>query len=448
MHKEMLDEAEKLASFRDWKELRSMLATMHPYDLAKLIASSEKGAMMFRALPEDMAADVFSHLEPDQQDHLLKKLTDKETEELLAEMSPDDRTALFEELPAKVTRKLFDLLSPEDLKEVRGLLGYPEKSVGRVMTPDYVSVRPEMTVAQTLQKIRKRGNDSETTHMLYVTDAKGKLVDELRLRKVLLASPRTRVRSLMDGNFVAVSALEPRERAYELIKQYDLTALPVVDSKGGLVGIVTVDDLIDIAEEEVTEDFHKIAGMEVGEQGLDSDIKNLSARFLYRKRVSWLTIFVFMNVFAGLIIASFEVLIAEKTALLFFLPLLIASGGNAGSQAAMLVIRAMATNQVKLKDWTRMFTKEIGVSLALGLTMGMAVSILGFVRAGYIIGIIAAVSMICIVVVGSLVGMSLPFIFTKFKKDPATASAPFITSIADICGVLIYFTIASQVLGV
>jgi len=310
------------------------------------------------------------------------------------------------------------------------------------MTPEYVAVRPHFTVEETLAHIRQYGHDSETLNVIYVVDDKWQLLDGLRIREVILASPEQRISDLMDYKYDSLNAFDDQEAAVTAFKKYDRVVLPVVDTKGILLGIVTVDDILDIAEEEGTEDFQRFGAVQ------DAIISPLQATvsFLYRKRVLWLLALVFVNVFSGAVIQNFENVLAQTLSLVFFLPLLIDSGGNAGSQSATLMIRALAVGDVQLRDWTKLLGKELIVSLLLGLTMALGVSFISAFRAPEIM-LVLGITMTLIVIVGSLLGMLLPFIFTKLKMDPATASAPLITSLADILGVLIYFTVASKLLG-
>ena len=430
---------------RDWGALRDALAVWPAPEVGDLLLHLRKPdrVLLFRVLPRDLAEDVFAFLKTDQKNALLADLTDEETRHLLAALPPDDRTQILSELPGQVTQRLLNLLNPQDLREARQLLGYPEESVGRLMTPDYVAIRPEWSVDQALAHIRRHGHDSETINRVYVVDRQWRLLDDIELRRLILADPDTPVEEIMDHSFVNLSAFADREEAVRLIRRYDQVALPVLDSNGVLVGIVTVDDLLDVAEAEVTEDFHKVGS--VGP--IRMSLLEASVGFLYRRRIGWLLALVVMNIFSGAGIAYFEDTITATIALVFFLPLLIDSAGNAGSQSATLMVRAMATGDVKTRDWLRMAGKELGVAAALALTMAAAVSVVGIFRGGVEVGIVVALTMAIIVVVGSLVGMSLPFLLTRLRLDPATASAPLVTSIADISGVLIYFSIASWILG-
>jgi magnesium transporter len=434
-----------LIDAREWDELRLAIADWHPPEIADLLLHLRKNdrVLFFRALPRSLAAAAFSHLSAEQQDDLLRDLTDEETRHLLENLSPDDRTHLLEELPGKATQRLLNLLGTEDLEEARWLLGYPEDSVGRLMTPDYVAVHPEWTVDDALQHIRTFGRDSETINRIYVVDGDWHLLDDITLRHLILAPPDAAVADIMDRTFASVHAAADREEAVRIIRKYDQVALPVLDSDGVLVGIVTVDDLLDVAEAEATEDFHKVGS--VGP--IRTSIRDAGLGILYQRRVGWLMILVFINIFSGEAIAAFEDTIEAVVALVFFLPLLIDSGGNAGSQSATLMVRALATGDVRSRDWFRLFGKEIGVALLLGVTMAAGVAAIALYRAPEILVVVAA-TMTLIVLWGSVVGMSLPFLLTRVGRDPAAASAPLITSIADISGVLIYFSIATWYLGI
>jgi magnesium transporter len=429
---------------RDWASLREAVADWPAPEVADLLLTLPKAdrVLLYRVLPREQAAEAFSHLEPQEQDHLLRDLTDEETRHLLEELSPDDRTHLLTELPSRVTQAMFELLDSEDLKEARWLLGYPEDSVGRLMTPDYVAVRPHWTVAQALRQVRRKGKDSETISRIYVVDDDWVLLDDIELRRMILADPEVSVSDIMDHSFVSVSAFEEREEAVRRIRRYDITAIPVLDSAGVIVGIVTVDDVLDVAEEEATEDFHKVGS--VGP--IRISLRDAPVSMLYQRRIGWLMTLVFVNILSGAGIAAFEDTIAATVALVFFLPVLIGSGGNAGSQSATLMIRALATGDVRAADWLRLVGKEVSVALLLGLTMAAGVAAIAAIRAPEVL-VVVALTMTIIVLVGCLVGMSMPFLLTRFGRDPATASTPLITSIADISGVVIYFSIATWLLG-
>ena len=438
----------ELISKKEWKKIRQEINKLDPADIAELIeALPQEGddIILFRLLPYEISRDTFQLLEYDKQEELLEKLATQQhlLAKLLNDLAPDDRTALFEELPGTVTQRLIQLLTPEERKTSVQLLGYPEDSIGRLMTTDYIAIKPDMTITQTIGHIRQFGKDSETLNVVYVVDDELKLIDEIRLREILLAKPDQSITELMDNRFVSLNVLEDQESAISVFHDYDRVALPVINSEGILLGIVTFDDVMDVEQEEATEDFHKFGSI----QDLIFNPAKAKVSLLYRKRIVWLVILVFMNVFSGAAIAGFEDTIQAMVSLVFFLPLLIDSGGNAGAQSATLMVRALATGDVMIKDWFRLIGKELIVALLLGVTMAFAVGLVASFRAPDII-VVVALSMICTVLIGSIIGLSLPFIFTIFKKDPATASAPLITSLADISGVLIYFSIATSYLGI
>jgi magnesium transporter len=445
MSVEIRPEVLDLIERRRWDELRRSLASWPAAEVADLLLHLRKGdrVLLFRSLPREEAADAFAHLSVEEQDALLEDLTDEETRHLLADLPPDDRTHLLEELPGQITRRLLNLLPPDDLKEARWLLGYPEESVGRLMTPEYVAVRREWSVQQAIEHIRTQGRDSETINRIFITDDTGHLLDDVELRHFVLAPPDATVADLMDHSVASISAFVDREEAVALIRRYDQFVLPVVDSGGVLLGIVTVDDIFDVAEEEATEDFHRVGSVDP----VRTSLREASVFLLYRARIGWLLVLVFMNIFSGAGIAAFEETLTAVFALAFFLPLLIASGGNAGSQSATLMVRALATGDVRMRDWFKMLGKELSVAALLGGSMAIGVSLISVARAPEI-AVVVAITMVAIVVVGSLIGMSLPFLLTRVGRDPATASAPLVTSLSDVAGVLIYFSVATWYLGI
>lgn len=415
-------------------------------EVADYILSLDKPhqILVYRALPRSRAADVFAYFEPEDQDAFLEALTDADTRVLLADLSPDDRTAMLQELPATVTRKLLQLLSPEDLAESRQLLGYPEESVGRLMTPDYIRIRAEWTCDHALEHIRKFGRDSEVFNILYVTDSNGKLVDVLRMRRLIMAPPSTVIQDMLNYKFVSISAYADREVAVEQIQRYDVNALPVVDSEGVLVGIVTVDDIMDVAEEEATEDIQK--GVAVAP--LETRYSAASPSRLFRKRIGWLLILIFVNLISAGVISSYEDYVKEFITLALFMPLVIASGGNCGSQSATLMVRAISTSDLELRDWFKAVSKETFVGLLLGVAMAVIAAIVGQLYGGdFHIAMIVGLSMISIVFVANTFGALLPFVLSRLKIDPATASSPLITSLMDVLGLMIYFSIAAAVLS-
>lgn len=411
-------------------------------DLLMELSEEEQG-IFFRLLNREQAAEVFSYLDITSQSNLLKTFTNENIKAILQDLPPDDRTAFLEELPAEVTRNLLNLLSPEDLKETRTLLGYPEDSVGRLMTPDYVALKPYITVETALYEIRLSGKSKETIDRIYIVDDNFELIDDIPLKDLIFADPDKKIEEIMDFNYIAISAYKDKEEAVEIMKKYDLIALPVVDSKGMLVGIITHDDILDVAEKEATEDIQKIAAV----APLDLPYDKTSIWTLYRKRVLWLFFLLVAYFFSSTLISQYENLLNEIIALSFFLPMLIGSGGNAGSQSSTLIVRALALKEIEAKDWLRIFLKE----LFIGLLLGVSLSIILFLRSatwkGIAIGLIVSLSLILIVIWANLIGALLPLFLSNFKIDPAVASSPFVTTLIDGTGIFIYFTVASIIIG-
>ena len=438
-------DVKQLIEERQWQVLKEELKAMPIPDIADLLLEMNKGerVLLFRVLPRNISSDVFSYMFHEHRNALLKELTDEETRNLLSNLRPDDRTTLFEELPGQVTQKLLNLLSPQDIKEARLLLGYPEKSVGRLMTPDYVAVRPEWTVEQALQQIRQKGKDSETLNVIYVTDQKWQLLDALDLHRFILSSPEAKVSDLMDYNFIALSAFDDREESVHAMQKYDVFVLPVVDSEGVLLGIVTADDIMDVAEEEATEDFYRTAAV----NPMKSSYREAGIWELISKRISWLLILVLVSILSANIIGYFEDVLESLIILTIFIPLLIGTGGNAGAQSATLMVRALATGDVEIDQWFKTINKEMLVGLALGIIMGIAGFILGYIKGGYEIAIIIGITMVIIIIVANLIGVALPFILTRFGLDPAVASNPLIASIVDATGLFIYFAVTTYILS-
>lgn len=446
-------EVKELIQNRQFLDLKEVLIDWTPTDIADLILtlSEDERVLLFRLLPKELAADVFEYLDYDTQIELIRSMSHEKISELLNEMSPDDRTALFEEMPPNVVKQMLNYLSFDERKIAQQLLGYPENSVGRLMTPDYIAVKDNWTVQETLDYIRKYGQDKETLNILFVVDDYGKLIDDIRIREILLSEPETRIIELMDGNFVSLKVNDDQEYAVELFKKYDRVALPVTDSSGILVGIVTVDDVLDIAEEETTEDIHKIAAVQV----LEEPYPNTSILQMIKKRAGWLSILFISEMFTATAMGYFEHEISKAVVLALFVPLIISSGGNSGSQASTLIIRSLALNELTLKDWFYVFRREI----LTGLVLGIILAIIGFLRISlwqfashiygehwFLIGMTVASALIGVVCWGSLMGSMLPFILKKLGFDPATSSAPFVATLVDVTGIIIYFSVAEFIL--
>lgn len=436
----------ELINDKRWKVLKNSINGLDAEEIAAILEeySSNQKVILFRLLTREKAKDVFRILPREEQDDIINGFANnyQKIANLLNDIEPDDRTALFEELPGQVTQELLQLLSPEERSVTDELLAYPKESIGRLMTPEYVAIKPHFTVEQAFAHIRKYGQNSETLNVIYIVDNEGKLIDDIRIKELILALPDQMVNELIDHKFISLNALDDQERAIKIFRDSDRVALPVINDEEVLLGIVTFDDIMDVAEEESTEDFHKFGSF----RSAIGDPIRARVWSLYKNRVVWLVVLVFMNIFSGAALSSFEEIIQSTVALVFFLPLLIDSGGNAGSQSATLMIRFLAVGDVQKSDWLKLIGKEFLVSFLLGITMALAVAFVVGFRAPELMVVVCA-TMIITVMNGSIIGLLLPFIFTKLKLDPATASAPLITSISDITGVLIYFTIASWYFG-
>lgn len=431
-------------------EIREFCASWHPADLAAYLPSFSRREQLrlLDIIGSETAADVVSHLNVDDQDQLVSSMPDRQLAEIISHMPSDDRVDLFKRLPPDRGETVLGLMAQVEREDIRKLGSYAEGTAGSIMSSDYVALTPDLTVQEALAKIRVEAPDKETIYTVYVIDAQRRLIGVASLRSLIIAKPHLTVGDVMDAEPVFVRAEEDQEEVARKLNKYDLLAIPVINGNDALAGIVTFDDVHDVMVEEITEDFHGMGAIShKAPPGLASiNMRDAPFGLMVRKRLPWLLILVFMNIFSGAGIAYFEDTIQAVVALVFFLPLLIDSGGNAGSQAATLMVRALATGRAKLSDWFHLLGREVLVSAALGLCMGLAVSMIGVFRAGPEVALVVAVTMVCTVLFGSLVGMSLPFLLSKLRMDPATASAPLITSIADIGGVLIYFSIATFVL--
>ena len=463
-------EIEELVREGAYSELRSALKGIPPADIADIVSalSPDQAAVCFRFLARDDAGETFAYLAPEKQQELVNRLGDAALR-VIEGMDPDDRVRLLDELPTEVAQRLIASLNPEDRKTTQAILGYPPRSCGRLMNPDYLSLHPDWSIQQALDHIRKFGRDAETINVVYVTDDKGVLIDDIRLRSLFLADPTHMVESLMNRNFVSVRADQPQGDAALAMARYDRIALPVVDSRGVLLGIITVDDAQDIAEAEATEDIQKLGGMEA----LDEPYTTITLWRLLKKRGGWLAVLFLGEMLTASAMQHFQDQIEKAAVIALFLPLIISSGGNSGSQASTLIIRAMALHEITLKRWWWVLRRELTCGLILGVFLGLIGLIRihvwqwcgfanydtnkAYVKEGehaiynihglhHMIGVSVGVALIGVVLWGTLCGAMLPFILRRFKLDPATISAPLVATLVDVTGLIIYFVTALAIL--
>lgn len=447
-------EISALLARKDYPALKQRLLPWHPADLAPMIADLpvEDLAALFRVSSREFAATTFTYVPLEAQKKLLKLLTQEQSAALLNALPPDDRTAFLNDLPLDVAMQLLSMLSPDERQVAQSLLAYPEHSVGRMMTLDYVAVRPEWTVREALDYIREHGYDRETLNVVFAVDAAGHLIDDIRVRRFLVSPLDRPVQELLDGNYAKLLPTDDREKALELFQKYDRVALPVTDDSRKLIGIVTVDDMLDVAAEEATEDIQKLGGTEA----LDEPYTTIALSRMVKKRASWLVVLFLGEMLTATAMSFFEDEIAKAVVLALFVPLVISSGGNAGSQAATLVIRALALGEFKLRDWWRVMRREFAVGAALGLILGA----IGFLRIAVwsafshlygphwiLVATTVGFALVGIVLWGSLVGSMLPLLLKRLGFDPATSSAPFVATLVDVTGLIIYFSVAFVLLN-
>jgi magnesium transporter len=450
----MRPELEELIREKQWDVLREALSHFDPSDIAEILVDipEEDDAPIFRILPRELAGRVFSYLPHHHQESLIRTVSNDQMRQLLQEMTPDDQTRLLEELPPEVTKRVLESLSAEELKSARDLLGYPPHTAGRFMTPDYVAIRADMTAAEAIEHVRKTGRGKETVAVLYVLDSTGKFLEDIRLGSLVMADPERKVSEIGEGSTVSLRATTDREEVLKTFQKYDRIALPVTDAEGHMLGIITIDDVLDVASQEATEDIQKIGGSEA----LDAPYLDVNYAQMIRKRGVWLSVLFLGEMLTATAMGFFEKEIEKAVVLALFVPLIISSGGNSGSQAATLIVRSLALGELKLSDWLRVLGRELKTSLTLGMWLGL----IGLVRivlwqwlhwVDYgehymLVGITVWLTLVGVVCFGSVTGSMLPFLLRRAGLDPATSSAPFVATLVDVTGLVIYFTVAYLVL--
>lgn len=447
-------EVEELIAARDWSGLRGIMHGLDDADLADILIDlpTEDEGIVFRLLAKDRAAAVFSCLPVDRQAELVSSLSSEQLRDVLDGMTPDDRVSLLDELPGEVTRQVLESLSPQALAATRTLLGYPDGTAGHVMTPEFVSLAPEMTASEALDTVRRSTRRVETMNVVYVIDRAGTLLFDLRLVDLVRADAQARVGALQSRPLVTIPVRTELPEVVQLSRRYDRVALPVVDDAGKLLGIITFDDVIDISEIEDTEMAQRLGGLEA----IDTPYARTPFTMLLRKRGLWLSVLFVGEMLTATAMARFESEIAAAVVLALFIPLVISSGGNSGSQAATLIVRSLALSELALRDWWRVLLREVGSGLLLGGWLGA----IGFARVilwqqmGWTdygphairLAVTIWASLVGVVTFGTVAGSMLPFVLRAVKLDPATSSAPFVATLVDVTGLIIYFTVAALIL--
>ena len=445
-----ITEIRLLIDAKDWKSLKESLNNFEPYQIAEIIESLPKPeqVILFRILHRELAKEIFQLLSYEEQKGVVENIANNisQVSELLNDLDLDDRTAFFEELPGAAAQRLMQMLSVEEREIAVKLLGYPKESIGRLMTPEYVAVKPHFTVQQTLEHIRRFGHDSETLNVIYVVDNNWKLIDDIRIKEIILASPEQTIAAIADKRFVALNAYDDREVAIKIFQDNDRIALPVTDSEGTLLGIITVDDVIDIMQKETTEDFQKMSAL------LPSHVPYLKAGVLSlaKNRIIWLMVLMLSATITGSIISSFEDGLAVLPALIAFIPMLMGTGGNAGAQSSTLIIRGLAIGEVYLKDVFLIVWKEIRVGALCGLALGLVnfARVFIFNHQNAMLALVVTLALFCTILIAKTIGGLLPIVAKKMKIDPAIMAAPLITTTVDATSLIVYFSIAKAFLGI
>ena len=425
---------------------KSLLIPVQPVDIAEAIEGLPEASQLiaFRLLSKAEAIEVYEYLNKEVQQALIQEFKRQEVLDVVDQMSPDDRARMFDELPAKVVRRLLAQLSPKERQATAILLGYGEDTAGRIMTPEYISLKENLTVSQTLERIRNQANASEVVYYLYVKDNSRRLTGIVSLKDLVIAAPDTTLAEIMARDVVFVHTDTDQEEVARTIQRYDIVALPVVDSEERLVGVVTVDDVIDIIEREATEDIYALGGVQSdGDSYFQTNLLTVA-----RRRVVWLFILLLTNTVTGAIISSYKALLEQAVVLTVFMPLLTGTGGNVGAQSSTVVIRGLNTDEIQNMGAGKVIFREAAAGILLGLILGSVATVWAYLFQGDLaVAMSVGISLVAIALLASVAGSALPFVFRSLGLDPALMSAPFITTAVDVLGVLIYFSIAKTILG-
>ena len=444
--KTIAETLQELLESRKYTLLRQTLAEMNTTDIAAAMSEMEEedSLKMFRILPKDMAADVFADLELDNHQYIIRSLSDREASNIIDNLMADDATDLLEEMPANVVKRILANASPETRADINHLLRYPEDSAGSIMTVEYVDLREDMTVSEAIERIRKKGVDSETINICYVVTKQKILVGTVALRYLLIMKPDDVIGDIMNTNVISIGTMTDQEEAARMFQKYGFTAMPVVDNESRMVGIITIDDVVDILEEEATEDIEKMAAIVPS----DKPYPKVGIFETYKNRIPWLLFLMISATFTGAIITGFEDALSAYVVLTAYIPMLMDTGGNAGSQASVSIIRGLSLKEIEFEDIFKIIWKEIRVAVLCGLTLAIAnfAKLMLLDRVSFLVAVVICLTLLFVVLIAKLVGCCLPMLASKIGFDPAVMASPFITTIVDALSLLVYFNIATRML--
>ena len=443
----MLKNIENLIEEKKYAEIKQILNEMNDYDIAEIFEDlpTTEQLKIFRLLQKDIAADVFSYMETDTQSKLITLLSEKEAVDIINDMASDDAADLMDEIPANVVSRLLNKVDPEARRDINGLLNYPDDSAGSIMTTEYMDLKEENTIEDAIKKIKREYDDKETIDICFVTDKSRKLIGTVKLKDLVLNDEDKLIKEIMDDDIMSVNTLMDQEEVAQIIQDYDLTSIPVVDSENKLVGIITIDDVIDIIEEEATEDIEKMAAITPTEK----PYLKLNVLDLYKSRIPWLLLLMISATFTGKIIQHYEAALASYVVLTSFIPMLMDTGGNAGGQSSVTIIRGLSLNDIEYKDTLKVIWKEIRVAVLAGLTLAIAnfAKLLLIDKVTTSVALVVCLTLIVTVIIAKIIGCSLPILAKKIGFDPAVMASPFITTIVDAISLIVYFQIATHLLG-
>lgn len=443
-----IEEIRALLETKQYTRLRQKLSEMNEADVAATLEELEETEQLkvFRILPKDMAADVFSYMEVEAQQYIITSLSERDAGNIIDNLMADDATDLLEEMPANIVKKLLSVTSPETRRDINNLLRYPDDSAGSIMTVEFVDLKESLTVEQAIERIRNIGVDSETINICYVLDARRKLIGTVALRYLLLSQPDEIIGEIMHENVISINTMMDQEEVAHQFQKYDFTSMPVVDNENRLVGIITVDDIVDIMEQEATEDIEKMAAI----LPTDKSYMRTGVFETWKKRIPWLLLLMISATFTGRIIANFEDALSVYVVLTAFIPMLMDTGGNAGGQASVTIIRGLSLDEIEFSDIWRVVFKEIRVAFLCGVTLAIAnfAKLMLLDRVGLQVALVVCLTLVAVVLIAKIVGCTLPMLAKKIGFDPAVMASPFITTIVDAISLLIYFNIATRLLHI